>query len=81
MVLSLLKSSQCTFSQASNTWSRDHRPGVICFLIALEESLEAVKAAGQLPSWANCQALEFPKSHSFSAAKALLTKNAEFIIH
>ena len=82
LVLNLLKSSQWTFSQASTTpWSQEHRPRVICLMIAPEESLEAVRGVGQPPSQANCQHLEFPKCHLLSAAKTLLTENVEFLVH
>lgn len=73
MALSLSKSSHWTFSQASAPpWS---------FITAMEECLEAMKDLGQPSSWANPQALEFSKCHSLSAAKALLIKNVEFIVH
>lgn len=83
MALSLSKSSHWTFSQASAPpWSWDHRPrGFFRFITAMEECLEAMKDLGQPSSWANPQALEFSKCHSLSAAKALLIKNVEFIVH
>lgn len=47
----------------------------------MEKSLEAVKGVVKTSSRANPQTLEFPKCHSLSAAKALLIKNVEFIVH
>lgn len=82
IALSLLKFSHWTISQASTpSRSWDHRPRVLCFITAMEASLEADKWVGQSPSQANPQALEFPECHSLSAAKALLIKKVEFIVH
>lgn len=47
----------------------------------MEEFLEVVKGVVQPPSQANPQAPKFPECHSLSAAKALLIKNVEFIVH